>query len=137
MAQEQQQSHLVEMEHELTNYDSSMRDGNVERLVKKTNKCNQCDYASSQVGHLKRHLKTHSGERSNKCNQCDFVSSQAGHLKTHLKIHSGEKPNKCTQCDYASSQVGDLMRHLKTHRRELEQKQTMNEGDVLRSTAKN
>ena len=80
----------VIMEHELTNYDSSMRDGNVERLVKKTNKCNQCDYASSQVGHLKRHLKTHSGERSNKCNQCDFASCQAGDLRTHVKTHSGE-----------------------------------------------
>ena len=27
------------------------------------NKCNQCDYASSQAGHLKRHLKTHNGKR--------------------------------------------------------------------------
>ena len=43
LGQEQQQRHLVKMEHELTNYDSSMKDGNVERLLKKTNKCNQCD----------------------------------------------------------------------------------------------
>ena len=36
--------------------------------------CNQCDYASSQKAHLRRHLETHSGEKSNKCNQCDFAS---------------------------------------------------------------
>ena len=30
----------------------------------------------------------HSGERSDKCNLCDFASSQAGDLRRHLKIHS-------------------------------------------------
>ena len=40
-----------------------------------------------------------SGEKSNKCNQCDYASSWAGNLRTHLKMHSGEKPNKCNQCD--------------------------------------
>ena len=49
------------------------------------NKCNQCDYASSQATHLRRHLKTHSGEKSNKCNQCDYATSYASAMKTHLK----------------------------------------------------
>ena len=81
----------------------------------KSNKCNQCDYASSRVGHLRTHLKAHSGEKLNKCNQCNYASSGAGNLRTHLKMHSGEKSNKCNQCDYASSQAGHLRRHLKTH----------------------
>ena len=81
----------------------------------KLNKCNQCDYASSQTSHLRSHLKTHSGEKSNKCNQCDYASAQAGHLKTHLKMHSGEKSNKCNQCLYASSYASALRTHLKTH----------------------
>ena len=55
------------------------------------NKCNQCKYTSSNVGHLRTHLKTHSGEKTNKCNQCDYASSHAGDLRTHLKMHSGEK----------------------------------------------
>ena len=57
----------------------------------KSNKCNQCDYASSQAAKLKEHLRAHSGEKSNKCNQCDYASSLAGNLRRHLKTHTGEK----------------------------------------------
>ena len=87
-------------------------------IVVKSNKCNQCDYASSHAGHLKTHLKTHSGEKSNKCNQCDYASSHAHHLRTHLKMHSGEKSNKCSLCDFASSFASNLKTHLKMHRGE-------------------
>ena len=60
-------------------------------LMIKSNKCNQCGYASSQAGNLRRHLKIHSGEKSNKCDQCDYASSDAGNLRRHLKTHRGEK----------------------------------------------
>ena len=113
--------HTVAMEHNLEDYDFGLKDANVKSLKKNTdnvikpNRCNQCGYASIQAGNLRRHLKTHSGDRSNKCNQFDFVSIQAGDLGNHLKTHSGEKSNKCNQCDFASIQAGDLRRHLKTH----------------------
>ena len=76
------------------------KDENEESLVRKTNKamrsnkCNQCDFVSSQAGPLRTHLKTH-GEKQNKCNQCDYASSQASNLRTHSKTHSGEKSNNC------------------------------------------
>ena len=85
--------------------------------VVKSNKCNQCNYASSHAGHLRTHLKTHSGEKPNKCNQCDFACSDPSSLSQHLKRHSAVKSNKCNQCDYASSYQGDLKNHLKMHRR--------------------
>ena len=84
-------------------------------LLKRSNKCNQCEYASSQASNLRRHLKAHTGEKSNKCNQCDYASSVACHLRRHLKTHGGEKSNKCNQCEYASFEAGNLRRHLKTH----------------------
>ena len=109
----------MEMEETLENHDLSKQ--NVEIPMKKaeqiikSNKCNQCDFASSWVSSLRTHLKTHSGEKSTKCNQCDYESSRADNLRAHLKTHSGEKTNKCNQCDYASTSAGDLRRHLKIH----------------------
>ena len=40
---------------------------------------------------IMKFAKRHGGEKSNKCNQCDFASSQAGNLKPRYKTHSGEK----------------------------------------------
>ena len=44
-----------------------------------------------QAGHLRRHMKMHSRENSNKCNQCDFASSRAGNLRTHMLYQNPEK----------------------------------------------
>ena len=55
-------------------------------------------------------------QKSNKCNQCEYKSSQADNLRRHLKKHSGEKPNKCNQCDFACSDPSSLWRHMKRHR---------------------
>ena len=38
---------------------------------------------------------TQHGEKQNRCNQCDYASSQASNLRTHFKTHNGEKSNKC------------------------------------------
>ena len=50
------------------------------------NGTNKCSAASNN---LRKHAK-----KSNKCNQCDFASSSAQVLRDHLKTHSGEKSNK-------------------------------------------
>ena len=108
------------MEETFENENLSLKDS----LVKKTNntiksnKCNQCGYASSEAGNLRRHLKAHSGEQLNKCNQCNYASPHAFDLRRHLKTHSGEKPNKCNHCNYASSRADVLRIHLKKHDRE-------------------
>ena len=110
--------HLLAMEQNLE-HDNSMQKNFNERVAivhrEKSNKCNFCDYASSHAGHLRTHLKMHSGEKTKKCSLCDYASSHAGNLRTHLKMHSGEKSNKCNLCDYASSRADHLRTHLKTH----------------------
>ena len=69
---------------------------NTNKKGEKSNKCNQCEYASSVKSSLRSHLKTHNGEKPFKCNQCNFASSQTSNLKKHLKTHSEEKSFKCT-----------------------------------------
>ena len=51
------------MEQNLENYNFVQKNFG-ERVVnvQRRKKCNLCDYASSHTGHLKAHLKTHSGE---------------------------------------------------------------------------
>ena len=73
----------------------------------------------------------HSAEKSNKCNQCDYASSQVGHLRTHLKTHSGENPNKCKRCDYESSRADNLRPHLKTHSNESIPDKNYNPGIII------
>ena len=48
-----------------------------------SNKCNQCDFASSQAGHLRRHMKSHNGKcQSNATNVIVLLLRQAiwGHI---------------------------------------------------------
>ena len=74
--------------------------------------CEQCKFSTKRKSNLRRHLRTHSGEKSNKCDQCDFASSEASDLRRHLKTHSGKKSNKCNQCMFASSYASVLRTHL-------------------------
>ena len=84
------------MEEEMGNYDIDLKSANVKNLKKRTDnvtksmKCNKCDFASSEARNFRRHLKTHSGEKSNKCNQ----SSEASNLRKHLITHIAEKSNR-------------------------------------------
>ena len=45
------------------------------------------DFESVQADRKRTQLNSH----SYKCNQCDYAAVQAGNLKRHLKSHSGEK----------------------------------------------
>ena len=98
-------------------YDFGLKDENVKIMNKVTgnvinsNKWNQCNFVSYHASNLRKHLKTHSGEKSNKCNQCDYASCYESDLRAHLKTHSGEKPNKCNQCDFASSNADVMKDH--------------------------
>ena len=100
-----------------SSHKSALREHLKTHSGEKVNKRNKCDFSSAHASGLRKHLKAHSGEKINKCNQCNFASSYASILRIHLKTHSGEKPNKCTQCDFASCRADNLNSHLKTHTR--------------------
>ena len=99
------------MEKQMEYYDFGLEDTNVKKMIDNVIKSIEYDQnSSSRAGDFGIILNTHDGEKSNKCNQCGFASSQAGNLMKHLKTHSGEKSNKCNQCGFTSSQTGDLRR---------------------------
>ena len=62
------------MEPAIENYDLSIKTENVKSLVKnsnkamKSNKCNQCNYSSSEAINLRRHLEAHSGKSQTNAN---------------------------------------------------------------------
>ena len=47
------------------------------------------------AGHLRTCLKKTQWKKPNKCKQCDSISNQTGDMRRHLKTHRGEKSNKC------------------------------------------
>ena len=64
--------------------------------LKKNHKCDLCDKAFSNIGHLKVHINSfHYGIRNYKCHLCYKAFSENGKLKRHLLTvqHSDKKAN--------------------------------------------
>ncbi|XP_053345375.1 zinc finger protein 513a [Clarias gariepinus] len=81
----------------------------------KLNACPLCGFSSRYTNHVKRHMKTHNGEKPYRCSLCSYASAQLVNLQRHLRIHTGEKPYKCEHCTFACSSLGNLKRHQRMH----------------------
>ena len=63
--------------------------------------CTLCQKVFPTFGSLKRHIKTHTGEKPYGCTKCEKAFSSATSLVAHLRIHTGEKPFRCTICTFS------------------------------------
>lgn len=81
----------------------------------KLHSCHLCGFSSRYANHVKRHMKTHNGEKPYNCPLCTYASAQLVNLQRHLRIHTGEKPYKCESCAFACSSLGNLKRHQRMH----------------------
>ncbi|KAF8860203.1 hypothetical protein BDZ45DRAFT_620024 [Acephala macrosclerotiorum] len=68
-----------------------------------------------------------------KCRYCERRFSKAEHLKRHQRSHTGERPYTCPRCNKSFSRSDVLIRHLKNHPQIVgeEIEKSSSEGDFI------
>uniref|UniRef100_A0A8C8U4N8 C2H2-type domain-containing protein n=1 Tax=Peromyscus maniculatus bairdii TaxID=230844 RepID=A0A8C8U4N8_PERMB len=78
--------------------------------------CPQTGTSFAHASDLRRHVRTHTGEKPYSCPDCGRCFRQSSEMAAHRRTHSGERPYPCPQCGRCFGQKSAVAKHQWVHR---------------------